>query len=239
MKIILFTDTHANLPALQAFLHRVEQEGYDLLVHLGDAVAIGPQPAECLELLLGLDRCLFLMGNHDAWLAQGLPANHVDWMSAGEAAHQAWTRAQVADEMAAVVAGWPWQLTPDWEGVPVRLLHYALGAPPNLFQPIIKAPAVADLEALFAPLEHPYIFYGHHHPFSDLTGRSRFINPGSLGCSAEPAARYTVLTCRRGQAEVRHGAVPYDDSSLWPTFTARAVPERDFINQIFFSGRLH
>ena len=239
MKIILFTDTHANLPALQAFLRRAAQEGYDLLVHLGDAVAIGPYPAECLELLLELERCLFLMGNHDAWLAHGLPANYPEWMSEGEAAHQGWTQAQVPAEMAAAVASWPWQLAPVWDGVPVSLLHYALGEPPNLFKPIINAPTPADLEALFAPLATPYIFYGHHHPFSDLTGRSRFINPGSLGCSAEPVARYTVLTCAGGQAEVRHDGVPYDDSPIWPTFTSRAVPERAFINKIFYSGRLH
>ena len=239
MKIILFTDTHANLPALQAFLRQAKQEGYDLLVHLGDAVAIGPYPAECLETLLELEHCLFLMGNHDAWLAQGLPANYQEWMSDGEAAHQAWTRAQVSDEMVADVAAWSWQLAPVWEGVPVSLLHYALGEPPNLFKPIVQDPTVADLERLFAGVATPYIFYGHHHPFSDLTGRSRFINPGSLGCSAQSIARYTVLTCVGEQAEVRHDGTPYDDDLIWRTFNARNVPERAFINKIFYSGRLY
>jgi hypothetical protein len=51
-KIAVMTDVHANLPALQAALSTIEQEGYDLLVHTGDAIAIGPYPAETLDVLL-------------------------------------------------------------------------------------------------------------------------------------------------------------------------------------------
>jgi predicted MPP superfamily phosphohydrolase len=52
MKIIVMTDAHANLPALQAALAAIQAEGYDLIVHTGDAIAIRPRPAETLDLLL-------------------------------------------------------------------------------------------------------------------------------------------------------------------------------------------
>jgi len=52
MKIVVITDTHANLPALEALLKAVRTEGYDAIFHTGDAIAIGPYPAECLDLLL-------------------------------------------------------------------------------------------------------------------------------------------------------------------------------------------
>ena len=52
MRFVVVTDVHANLPALEAALTEIRGEGYDLLVHTGDAIGIGPQPAACLNLLL-------------------------------------------------------------------------------------------------------------------------------------------------------------------------------------------
>ncbi len=73
MKIAVITDVHANLPALWAVLAATRQERCDLIVHTGDAIGIGPFPAECLELLLETPHMICLMGNHDAWLVDGLP----------------------------------------------------------------------------------------------------------------------------------------------------------------------
>ena len=49
MKIVVITDVHANLPALQAVVDQIEIEGYDQIIHLGDSIANGPYPQECLE----------------------------------------------------------------------------------------------------------------------------------------------------------------------------------------------
>lgn len=73
MRLVVLTDLHGNLPALEAALTEIDRDGYDLLAHTGDAVGIGPFPAECLDRLLGLKNALLLTGNHDAWFASGLP----------------------------------------------------------------------------------------------------------------------------------------------------------------------
>ncbi len=48
MRLVVMTDVHANLPALDAAPTAIAHHGYDLLVHTGDAISIGPFPAECL-----------------------------------------------------------------------------------------------------------------------------------------------------------------------------------------------
>ena len=68
MKIVVFTDTHANLPALKAMAREIKREGYDAAFHTGDAVGIGPWPAETIELLGEMPRLSLLTGNHDAWM---------------------------------------------------------------------------------------------------------------------------------------------------------------------------
>ena len=64
MKLAIFTDLHANFPALEAALLAIDKLGYDLIVHTGDAIAIGPHPAECLERLLGLENGRYSFKQH-------------------------------------------------------------------------------------------------------------------------------------------------------------------------------
>jgi putative phosphoesterase len=65
MRIAVLSDVHGNLPALDAVLAEVEDEGFDLVVSGGDVVA-GPMPRECLERLAGLgERVRWVMGNAD------------------------------------------------------------------------------------------------------------------------------------------------------------------------------
>ena len=73
MKVAVLTDVHANLPALEATLRVIEDAGCEAIYHTGDAIGIGPFPAECLARLLATPRMRLIMGNHDAWFAFGLP----------------------------------------------------------------------------------------------------------------------------------------------------------------------
>ena len=238
MKIIVITDVHANLPALQAALISIRQEGYDLLVHTGDTIAIGPFPAECLELLLHTPNARFVMGNHDAYFAYGLPQPQPSWMSDGEVAHQQWTHAQLDPGWRAAVAQWPYCLQENFVGVAITFVHYGLDTTGREFATTLWQPTVPDLDQLFAQHATPLLFYGHHHPFSDIQGRSRYINPGSLGCYTAPLARYTVVEIQQNTFAISHRQVTYDDQALSAAFIQRNVPERSLINRFFFGGRL-
>lgn len=236
MRIAVLTDVHANLPALEAALAVIEQEGYDLLVHTGDVINIGPFPAECLERLLSLPKTHLLMGNHDAWFAFGLPQPQPVWMSDGEVAHQQWTHAQLEPSLRSVVAQWPYSMTYTGDDVTLALLHYPTNAAGD-FLLALKAPGAAELDALFAPFPGDLLFYGHDHHFADTTGHRRYVNPGPLGCGPRAEARYCLVTIDGGQYTVAHRAIPYDDHALYHAFEERAVPERAFLYQAFFGGR--
>lgn len=65
MRMVVLTDVHANLPALRAALQAIRAAVYDAIFHTGDAIGIGPFPAETLDLLLTTPRLHGVMGNHD------------------------------------------------------------------------------------------------------------------------------------------------------------------------------
>ena len=46
MKIAVLTDVHGNLPALQIAMRAIRRERCDAVFHTGDAIGIGPFPAE-------------------------------------------------------------------------------------------------------------------------------------------------------------------------------------------------
>ena len=239
MKLAVLTDVHANLPALRAALGALEREGFDLLVHLGDAIAIGPFPSECLELLLSIPKARFIMGNHDALFVQGLPATLPVGMSEGEARHQRWTHAQIKPDLRNAVAGWPYHWHWDFDGVSASFYHYALDAPGKNYAPITPNPTAADLDAafgIFAPAPAMLTFYGHDHAYSDVQGRSRYVNPGSLGCAPRPIARYCVVEFERGNYRLEHRAASYDSNVLRQAFEEREVPEREFLYRAFLGG---
>lgn len=231
-RIAVITDVHGNLPALRATLAAADDLGCDAVVHTGDAVGIGPFPAECLDLLV--DRCAAraTMGNHDALLVAGESAAGTE-----EDRHHAWVRAAVPGRLRERVAAWPYVLPCAVEGVRVVFAHYGLGDDGTSFRPIVRGARPADLDLLFEGVEADVVFYGHHHPASDLVGAARYVNPGSAGCQPLPLARFALLECARGSYTVEHRAVPYDDDVLRRAFADRAVPAVGFLHRAFYGNR--
>ncbi len=233
VRIAVFTDVHGNLPALRAALDAIKDAGCDAVYHLGDAIAIGPYPAECLDLLLATPGMRFVMGNHDAWFAFGLPSPRPDWLSVGEYAHQLWTHARLDPALRQVVGGWPYRIDEDIEGVRLRFVHYALDETGRRFRWLGPSPGAGALDAAFGG-ETDLVCFGHDHARLDVTGQARYLNPGALGCSVEPVARFAIVEIEAGEFAVSPRAVVYDDAELIREFERREVPEREFILRSFF-----
>ncbi|HEY7029751.1 MAG TPA: metallophosphoesterase family protein [Thermomicrobiales bacterium] len=229
----VMTDAHANLPALRAALTAIRAEGCDRIYHTGDAIGIGPYPAECLDLLLDTPGARLVMGNHDAWFAFGLPTPRPPWMSEGELRHQLWTHAQLDPALRPVVAGWPYARDEHIEGGHVRFLHYALDETGRGFRWLGPDPRPEELDVVFGEEAHLYCF-GHDHAPRDVQGRARYLNPGALGCSVEPVARFAIVGIEAGRITTGLHSVPYDDAELIREFARREVPERAFILRTFF-----
>jgi putative phosphoesterase len=234
-RIAIITDVHANLPALEAALSAIAEARCEAIYHTGDVVGFGPYPAEVLDRLLHTPKMHLLMGNHDEYLANGIPDPRPVWMSEGEARHQCWVREQIAPALRAAVAEWPYAIEETWHGLPVMFTHYARDRGGAVFAEIIPAPVAIDLDKLFPDNGAKLVFYGHNHLPSDEQGRARYVNPGSLGCGSEPQARYAILDIAEdGSYLLEQHVVPYDQTDLFRQFEERDVPERDFIVGVIF-----
>ncbi|HVR02755.1 MAG TPA: metallophosphoesterase family protein, partial [Polyangia bacterium] len=68
MRIGIFSDTHANIEALDAVIKAIDAERVDQYVCLGDTVGYGASPNECCALVRS-KAAHTILGNHDAAVA--------------------------------------------------------------------------------------------------------------------------------------------------------------------------
>ena len=231
MRIGVFTDIHANLPALKAVLGAFRDEGCEMIVHTGDAVGYGPHTREVVEALLELDQARLLMGNHDEYASSAPRVAYERGMDFEERErYQAWVQSQLTDEQIGAMALWPHEERIDLGESDLVFCHYARNADGTDFAPILREATPDAFDILFDPPIPAIVFHGHDHQPADVQGRNRFVNPGSAGVWGFPVARYAIVMVTDNRApEVRFGEAPYDGDLLLRDLEARNVPAREYV----------
>lgn len=227
MRLLLLSDVHANLEALESCLNAAPE--YDAAVCLGDTVGYGASPNETIERVRALHPIL-VRGNHDRACC-GL--EDLDLFNSVAATAALWTRQQLSrpnlDWLRALPAG-P-VAHAQWPGV-----CFVHGSPED--EDIYIASDIAAAEALRAG-NAALTFFGHTHiqgvfawqdgtvenptPMpSRIAGRLHatclkldakkryLINPGSVGQPRDRDRRAGFALLDTARHEVRLYRVPYD-----------------------------
>ncbi len=75
MRILIISDIHGNLPALEYVLKH--EKDADMVISLGDVVNYGPWSNDCVDILDALDNKILIGGNHEeAFLSGTFPRIH-------------------------------------------------------------------------------------------------------------------------------------------------------------------
>ena len=70
MLMVLMSDIHGNIEALEAVLEVVDGMNPDEIICLGDTIGYGPNPSECFD--IAMERfSITLMGNHEDAILNG------------------------------------------------------------------------------------------------------------------------------------------------------------------------
>ena len=174
----LISDIHGNLEALRAVLEDIAQHDVEATYCLGDTVGYGPNPRECLELVM--DCRITLLGNHDQ-------AALFDPNNFNEKAERAilWTRAQLeapAPNRAAMERRWEFlaEMPRTYREGDLLLVH---GSPRNPINEYIFPEDIYNerkMDALFRLVER-YCFQGHTHVPGIFTQALEFYSPEDVG----------------------------------------------------------
>lgn len=95
MRVLVISDIHANLVALEAVFTAAAGR-YDVIWCLGDVVGYGPKPNECVALMRQY-AAICVIGNHD-WVAVDLPGVDFDQFNDYAKRAMVWTREKLSQE---------------------------------------------------------------------------------------------------------------------------------------------
>jgi predicted phosphodiesterase len=179
VKRALISDIHANLEALEAVLKDISERGIKEIYCLGDMVGYGPNPNECVDLVIA--KCqVAILGNHDQAVLFD-PENFNPL--ALQAAY--WTRSELESGSGgsrAVAKRWEFigelpRLKDEGEFL---FVHGSPRDPTNEYVFPEDVYNTRKMESLFGKVKR-YCFQGHTHLPGVFTDRGEFYSPSEVG----------------------------------------------------------
>lgn len=233
MRILIISDIHANLTALETVLK--DAGSVEAIWCLGDLVGYGPDPNECIARVREQPNLICMLGNHDAAVLRQID---IDTFNLEARLAIYWTQKTLTQESITFLQKLP--ETKIWDHV--VLAH---GSPRQPVWEYLLDTRTATLN--FDYFETPYCFVGHSHlpvmyhlpdesriarlfvpeASLQLTMAPRAIfNPGSVGQprDRDPRAAYAIYDPDQNIWEYRR--VTYDIAAVQARMFAVDLPER-------------
>lgn len=214
--LAVISDIHSNVEALTAVLADIASRNVKQIICLGDVLGYGPQPKECLDLIMQ-HTTVTLMGNHD--YAVMFEPNK---FNIGAEAACFWTRQQLEDEPDAAKRNARWAylgkmpikhvIAGDELGLgEMMFLHGSPRRPINEYvfpDDVYNAPN--KINALFERFSH-LCFVGHTHVPGVFLERPDFYSPDELDMVLEvkPTTKAMVNVGSVGQPRDRDSRASY------------------------------
>ncbi|MBI4279211.1 MAG: metallophosphoesterase family protein [Armatimonadetes bacterium] len=220
MRVAIVSDMHGNLRALEAVLAGVAQDGADAVVVAGDLAMGGPQPAECVARVRGLN-CPVIRGNTDEWIGRG---------AGPTAAIQPvvdWARMRLSAEDIACLGSLPMDHRIRDAGGDLVVVHATPWSVEERLDP--DAPEEEAERALDA-VGARVLVYGHIHiAYRRDVGGRLVVNVGSVGFpfDGDPRASYGLFTLHGGRWEAVLRRVEYDREAVAQDLLASDHPAKE------------
>jgi putative phosphoesterase len=228
MRVAIITDIHANLPALEAALERIEQLGIERVYCGGDLVGYGPHPGEVCALIeeRGIPT---IYGNYDYAIARDLEDCGCAYVTQqdrelGQRSVD-WTLANTHQRAKDFMRGLPFDLHFEVGETGVHLVH---GSPRKVNEYLFEDKPARLYERLARAEAADVLVFGHtHKPWIREHGGVLFVNCGSVGKprDGDPRAAFAVLTSTDEGVRATIERAEYDAQAVARELAAAGLPE--------------
>jgi putative phosphoesterase len=216
-RVAVITDIHANLPALQAALARIDELGIEAVYCGGDLVGYGPHPNEVCRLIA--ERAIpTIYGNYDYAIARDLEDCGCAYITPHDRElgqlSVAWTLEHTDAASKDFMRALPFDLRFAVASTRAHLVH---GSPRKVNEYLFEDKPASLYERLAAAERDGVLVFGHtHKPWVRTHGGVLFVNCGSLGKpkDGDPRGAFAVLDARGGDLEVTIERVAYDAEAV-------------------------
>jgi putative phosphoesterase len=226
--VAVISDIHANLPALQAVLARIDELGIERVYCGGDLVGYGPHPNEVVALVAerGIPT---IYGNYDHAIARDLEDCGCAYVTPRDRelgqGSVAWTLEHTDGRSKEWLRALPFDLRFEVGAASVHLVH---GSPRKVNEYLFEDKPDRLYERLAAAEEADVLVFGHtHKPWTGSFGGVLFVNCGSVGKpkDGDPRGAFAVLDLNAdGAVRVRLERVAYDAGAVAREVAAAGLP---------------
>jgi len=232
MKIAVFSDIHANLPALQAILADIQNYYVDRMICLGDLVGYAPLPNETIETVRTLNIPV-IMGNYDQGVGHDLDdcgcAYRTDEEKRLGQISLEWTKKKVTQENKTYLRS----LLPRYEleAGNIRIL-FVHGSPRRINEYLFPDRPDVSFLHMMEKEKGNILVCGHTHiPFHRFISSLTVINDGSVGRPKDGDWRACWLLLTIGDSvQVEFRRCEYDLNILKYRYSQTQLP------QVFFNA---
>jgi len=204
MKLLIVSDIHANLEALQAVL----RESHDELWVLGDLVNYGPNPSEVVDLVRS-HASLVVQGNHDYAIGNGSDPQCSKAFREMARAMQEHTEPLLSADQRAFLRSLPRTVARTIDGYRFLLCHATPTEPLFHYCPAEPAQWAPEIEGLQADM----VLTGHTHlPFAMNLEKQRIVNPGSVGQPKHGAPMACYALWENGHLSLQSCRYPVEET---------------------------
>ena len=213
MKVAIFSDVQANLPAMQEVVERILNWGADLVIMDGDLVNRGPKSLDCLELFDRLRHehgWLPVQGNHETWIQRCSREAPKTPLEADLRRFADWTFRQLEPRMAAMT-GWPDHLC-FHGGTEDSWVHVTHGTMASNREGISAGVPDEALRGKLPPDIALFVTAHTHRPLERVLDGTPILNVGSVGSPFDGDTRgsYAQLEWRAGRWQLEIVRFDYD-----------------------------
>lgn len=234
MKIAIFSDIHGNLQALTAILKDIKENDIDKVYCLGDVIGIGPNPKECLDLIIE-NKVNMVLGNHELYYLKGTKTN--ENISKNEKEHQKWVSNQLSEKHRNFLDNCKLKIEEKFENIIITYQHFIFKNNFNIKYPFENLKILNDgsINEKLSTLNANIIFIGHEHKAFEIEiNNKKLIDVGSSGCTKDKTTFYTIVTINKSNIKIEKKNIIYNRKEFEKTMYNIEYPEKEFISKIFF-----
>jgi putative phosphoesterase len=226
-RVAVITDIHANLPALEAALARVDELGIEDVYCGGDLVGYGPHPDEVCALIAerGIPT---IYGNYDYAIARDLDDCGCAYVTQEDRAlgqrSVEWTLANTGPAAKDFMRELPFDLRFTVGANAVHLVH---GSPRKVNEYLFEDKPASLYQRLAEAETDDVLVFGHtHKPWVREHGGVLFVNCGSVGKpkDGDPRGAFAVLDGTGARLDVTIERVTYDVEAVAADVRAAGLP---------------
>ena len=232
-KIAIFSDIHGNLQALESIIKNIKEKRIDKVYCLGDVIGIGPNPKECLDLIIN-NNIEMVLGNHELYFLKGIDVDNS--VGNDEKAHHEWIRSQLNKTHEEYLKKCPLIITDKIEKYTVCFEHFILKDNSNDTYPFADLSIINDIgDNIIKQINADITFIGHeHNSFEINMNDKRIIDVGSSGCTKDDNTFYTLLTFDNDIIKIEKIKLKYNRKEFEDTLGNISYPDKEIIGKIFF-----